>query len=277
VRMILHVGAHKTGSSLIQKYLRDNVAEFESRRIHYVGRGDMNGYVGWGGPVRDHPHRFRGRLTQAAQSEATTTIASHENSLGKPFSAKRPGLYPGAGRNLDALAGVLEGLDSTVVLYVRPQADFVESYYLQHLHEGGTQTFQEWIAGIDLDALSWQPLVAALRSTFGDDRVVVMDFREIRLGQDAFLARFFEAIGVDAGDGISYKPVRNPSVSEKGMRMALAVNPHLETPDQRVAVRKFLQRHFSNRKYPRPVLFDEEQRAQMSRRYDEEYEQLWRG
>ena len=39
-------------------------------------------------------------------------------------------------------------------------------------------------------------------------------------------------------------------------------------------MRAFLQKHFSNAKFPRPVLFSDEQRADLSERYGAEYREL---
>lgn len=271
-RVVLHVGVHKTGSSLVQKFLRDNRTALSGNGIHYVPRSDMNTLVGWGKALHDKPDLLRTRLDEVTAGRHDLVIASHENTLGRPFVKGTPGLYPDGPRNAKALGQILDGFAYTVVVYIRPQVDFVESYYLQSLHEGGTQTFAEWTDGmVDIESLSWRPLIEALEESLGPDKVVVKDFREIRHGQDEFLRRFFAAVDVDPGISLSYAPVRNPSISEKGMQMALAVNPLLTRPKQRKAVRVFLQKHFSNRRYPRPSLYSDDDRRQLSQLYDEEY------
>lgn len=276
MRVVFHIGAHKTGSSLVQKFLRDNRPALERKGLHYIPRRETNTLVGWGKALRNEPERLRGRLEGVAAQTYRAAVVSHENSMGRPFVRDVPGLYPGAQHNLIALSQILEGFDYRVVLYIRPQADFVESCYLQTLHEGGTKTFAEWTTElVRLEDLSWRPLVATMHEAFGADRTIVKDFNDIKLGQDEYLRRFFAAVGVDPGVAVSYKPVRNPSVSDKGMQMALAINSLIETPEQRKAARVFLQKHFSNRSYPRPRLFTEAQRQQIADLYDEEY-RTWR-
>lgn len=273
-KAVVHVGAHKTGSSLVQKFLRDNRAALAGNGLDYISRSDMNTLAGWGKPLKKSPELLRERVAQAQAEGYKVAIASHENTMGRPFIDGVPGLYPQSPENFQALGEILEGFDYRVVLYLRPQADFVESYYLQSLHEGGTDTFEQWTAKRDLSSLSWQPVVDAMHKAFGPDRTIVKDFLDIKQGQDEYLRRFFAAIDVDPGISVSYAPVRNPSVSDKGMRMALAVNPHVRTSAQRKAVRVFLQKHFSNRQYPRPVLLDETQRQRFAELYDEEYRSL---
>lgn len=276
-KAIVHVGAHKTGSSLVQKFLRDNRAALAADGLDYISRSDMNTLAGWGKPLQKTPELFRDRVAQANAEGYKVAIASHENTMGRPFINDVPGLYPDAPRNFEALGDLLEGFDYRIVIYLRPQADFVESYYLQSLHEGGTDTFDQWTERLDLTALSWRPVVDSMHKAFGPERTIVGDFLDIRHGQDEYLRRFFAAIDVDPGISVSYAPVRNPSVSDKGMRMALAVNSHVRTRAQRKAVRVFLQKHFSNRQYPRPVLLDETQRQRFADLYDEEYTTLCNG
>lgn len=274
-RVVLHVGAHKTGSSLVQKFLRDNRKALSGNGIHYIPRSDMNTLIGWGKALHDAPELLRGRLEDVTSGRHAVALGSHENTLGRPFVKGTPGLYPDGPRNAKALGQILDGFDYSVVVYIRPQADFVESYYLQSLHEGGTQTFAEWTQEtIDVDSLSWRPLIDALKESLGPDRVVVKDFSEIQHGQEEFLRRFFAAVDVDPRISLDYAPVRNPSISEKGMQMALAVNPLVSGTRHRKALRVFLQKHFSNRRYPRPVLFSDDERRQLSQLYDEEY-QAW--
>lgn len=273
-KTVIHVGAHKTGSSLIQKFLRDNRTELARTGLHYIFRSDMNTLAGWGKPLHEQPELLRSRIEKAESKKHKVAIASHENILGRPFVEGEPGLYPHAPGNFEALANILEGHNFVTVIYLRPQADFVESYYLQSLHEGGTKTFDEWTENIDVESLSWRPLVDAMHRSFGKERVIVKDFLDIKQGQDEYLRRFFEAIDVDPGMSVSYAPVRNPSVSGKGMQMALAANPHLRTSGQRRAVRRFLQQHFSNRKYPRPVLYSDADRQRLSELFKEEYAEL---
>jgi hypothetical protein len=270
--VVLHVGAHKTGSSLVQKFLRDNRTALSGHGIHYIPRSDMNTLIGWGRALHDEPELLRRRLEDVTTGRHPVVMGSHENTLGRPFVKGTPGLYPDGPRNAKALGQILDGFDYTVVVYIRPQADFVESYYLQSLHEGGTQTFAEWTRElIDYESLSWRPLIDALGESLGPHRVVVKDFRDIKHGQEEFLRRFFAAVEVDPKISLSYAPVRNASISEKGMQMALAVNPLVASSRQRKAVRVFLQKHFSNRRYPRPSLFTEAERSRIAELYDQEY------
>jgi hypothetical protein len=273
--VVYHLGAHKTASSLLQKYMRDNTDVLRGHRIVYLGRGEMNDCVGWGKRLLKRPEILGDRLAELLDDDGCDRlVTSHENTLGPPLKPGAPHLYPRGPEIVEQLTRVLMPWRSRAFLYIRPQAEFVESYYLQRIHQGDHVSFSEWLDDLDLDALSWRPVVDALRQQFGPDRVEVVDFGLIRQGQNAFIADFFRRIDPAVDLAPDYRPIRNPSISGKGLRIALAANKHLRSDRERKAMRIFLQRHFSNRDYPRPILFTDEQKAQVRQRYASEYEQL---
>lgn len=274
--VVVHVGAHKTGTSLVQKYLTANATALRRRRVYFVSRTAMSGYVGWGEKLLDDPAPLADRVRRVLRSPwCKVLVASHENTLGRPFVTGGRQLYPRSHEVIGALADLLRGYPAKVIVSIRPQADFLESYYLQTIHEGGHERFATWLDRIDLDAISWAPLVHDLVDTFGQDRVEVVDFRLIGMGQEAYLGHFFSRIDRRYSSlGSGYTTVKNPSISEKGLQMALAANPELRSTGERRLMRKFLQEHFSNTRYPRPVLLDQEQREWLEQRYGAEYETL---
>ncbi len=267
--VVLHLGAHKTGTSLVQKFLRDQPKVVEGLNVHYIGRTATNTLIGWGDFVIKKPHRLSGALDEAPGS-ARAVILSHENSIGHPIDGSQPDLYPAAAACAKALRDATAGYDVRVVYHIRAQESFLESYYLQTVHQGQYGTFGEWIAGIDLDQVSWVPAISALQAAFGPEHVHVIDFATIAAGQHKFLTDFLDIATPGHNVDISYGATRNPSVSAQGLRIALDVNPLLETAKERAAMRKFLQKHFNNRKGDRPTLFSEEQKDQLSRRYSGE-------
>ncbi|MGQ0845164.1 MAG: hypothetical protein ACT4QF_13635 [Sporichthyaceae bacterium] len=272
----LHIGAHKTGTSVLQRYLRENEDLMARRRVKHLRRAHLSQMVGWGDRLAAEPEPLRDRLTRFGwDPRYRTLIGSYENLVGRPFTRAGKGvLYPNGPRNVDALARAVGATHCKVLLSIRPQADFVESYYLQTVHQGGHETFAEWLRLVDLDALSWQPIVEAMRARFGRENVEVVDFRLIREGQEAFLRHILGRIDSRLDRPVSYSEPKNRSVSARGLQMALAANPHLKTSEERGALRTFLQTHFSNLDGPRPVLFAPEQKADLWERYRAEYEDL---
>jgi hypothetical protein len=276
-RVVYHVGAHKTGTSLVQSYLADNRRPLRKQNVTYLTRGTLENWVRGLDGGSDDPGELNRRLDEAfLRRPEGIVLASYENTLGPPFSSKRAGLYPRAPERAAALHELLANHSTKILFGIRPQSGFVESFYIQTVQQGGHQTFAEWFDNLDLDELSWRPIVDTLVSTFGRDAVEVIDFNLIRNGALAYLRGFLDRVDPNVELDGSEAPRDNASLSDKGLRIALAANPHLTDKDERAEMRKFLQEQFPNTKYPRPVLLTEAQRADLDARYSTEYEQIVR-
>ena len=251
-RLVVHVGAHKTGTSLVQKFFRDNPSFGAKHDVNYIPRSDCNELIGWGKVPLREPELLRDRLRFERRTKPGQLILiSHENSLGKPFIPGESGLYPETLRCAKGLRRATKGFDTQVVFYMRPLADFAESYYLQTIHEGRTHSVDEWLDGQDPRTWSWTPVLDALDDAFGRDNVAIGDFSEIAEGQEEFLRKFLRRIGIPKVSGLSYKSVRNASISARGLAMAMDVNQMLKTGAERHETRKFIQKHWSNLQFDR--------------------------
>lgn len=248
MQVILHIGAHKTGTSLVQKFFRDSPELTASMNLACIERDETDQLIGWGDRLIQEPELLRSRLETELANGPAALLLSHENTLGQPFSPDRPGLYPDAPVMAEALATLCAELEPYVVFYIRALPDFVESYYLQTIHEGASHGFEEWYRGLDPGSFKWTPTVEALDAAFGADRVILGDFADIAHGQNEFLRRFIARVGLPMPAEVRYAPVRNPSISDRGLRIALEINRHLRNTEERRVTRKFLQRHFSNRR-----------------------------
>ncbi len=294
--IVLHLGAHKTGSSLLQKYMMHRAEELTRLGMVQVPRSRCNDLIGWGTIPQTNPDLLREALTRPLQRASLgsalakvrphrrstwawrppavrTVILSHENSLGRPFRPHAPGLYPAARACARGIRAAVGDLNARIVYYIRSQESFVESYYLQTVHEGGTRSFDQWLSEIDTSAISWAPVIEALVDSFGADRVVVRDFAEITRGQEQFIDDFLRVCDPTARPQVQFRSRRNTSVSQQGLDLALVMNP-LVAKDQRAVVRKFLQANFNNTTGPRPVLLSPASKEELRERYAHENAQL---
>jgi hypothetical protein len=274
MRVVIHVGAHKTGTSLVQRYFSDQPQKTRARGIGLITREDAsNQLVGWGDKVHDRPEDLRSRLEEEMAEQPSVVFMSLENTLGRPFLTDRPGLYPDALRGAEGLAKACDGFDTHVVYYVRPIVDFLESYYLQTIQQGAWHSFQDWYGTLD-GPHSWMPAVSALDDAFGADRVLLGDFAEITLGQNQFLQHFMTRAGLPQPPTVDYEPVRNRSLSARGLDIALSINPHLSSSSERRETRLFLQKHFSNQLEDRARPMPEDLRQSVQDQTAAEYEAL---
>jgi hypothetical protein len=273
-----HVGAHKTGTSLFQSYLAENRPKLRTRRVLYVRRGiaDVIARAGDDPELAEQAARHLRRFHRNRDSY-DTFLASYENAIGPPFAADCPGrLYPRSAARIATLVESLRPFRPKILLSIRPVDEFVESYYLQSIHQGGYLGFDAWLERyVDLDLLSWRPLVDEIVSAFGDGAVAVVDFRLIKThGSEVYLRELLRHVVPGPPPAVGTRPVTNASISDKGLRLALAANPHLRDRDEQKAMRRFLQAQFSNVQYPPPSLLSDQQRRMLRKRYLDDYEAL---
>jgi hypothetical protein len=274
--LVLHFGAHKTGTSLIQKYLRDKEALCTKAGIVAMPRGDGDKFIRWGNAkdLETGAQELRDSIAKADAGGAKYYVISHENTLGRPFRSNALHIYPHVARNIADLKNVIGDRPIRVIYYIRKQAAFLESYFLQTVHEGAWHDFDGYMKDLGTQGFSWAPLYDAFCRVFGSENVVLRSFdQDIAEGQAVFLQRFMESFtsaDLSAFKGFEYGPVRNPSVGDRGLELASGINPLLQNANERKLFRKFLQEHFSNRDFPRPTLLSPERREELRLRYDAE-------
>ncbi len=94
--VVLHFGAHKTGTSLVQKYMRDRKTLCDAQNVVAMPRGDADLLVGWGtSRVLDSggPELLK-RIEECSALGAEHFVLSHENSVGQPFGENGAHFYP---------------------------------------------------------------------------------------------------------------------------------------------------------------------------------------
>lgn len=272
---VLHLGAHKTGTTLIQGFMQDNPAIMKANRIRALPHAQIRAHLSY------EYHKdatvvsawLADRMASAERNKVRHFVFSFEQALGPMFEGGK-GLYPQASENLTALAMFFAGRPVTIIYAIRDQADFIESNYIQHVQLGFAPDFRTYLSRIDMNHLSWASEIAKIRTAFPAAKICVVPFGTvIRKGQAAFLAHFF-SLFTNADPkrfgNFAYESQQNISLGDKGLEIALAINRMGLTREERLRFRHVLQTHFSNRKYPRPQLLTEEERHWLAARYHDE-------
>jgi hypothetical protein len=278
--VVLHPGAHKTGTSLVQKYMRDRRDMLAAVGVMSLPRSEGDRLIRWGAAqdVKAGQEQLNQAIRVAEIAGCEHFVISHENTLGAPFVAEKNTIYPRLLERARNLKNALSRHNIVVVYYIRSQAQFLESYYLQTIHEGKDHTFKAWRRQVGKPNLSWRPVYENLCEVFGKESVILRSFDDdISQGQAVYLERFFSSfmnVDADAFGRFEYAPVRNPSIGAKGLKIARAVNGLLETSRERKSMRRFLQDNFSNIDYPRPVLLRAAQISELGQKYGAENSDL---
>jgi hypothetical protein len=256
----LHIGAHKTGTTAIQSMLR---AEFRRLRwfsFYYDRRFYRLGKVlARRSPL---PHREREELRREVNDwlrarPEPNIIASSEALFGDLFAS-----YSNIQEVAEDIKAILEGHDVRIVACIRRQDEFIQSVYHQHIKRGGTLRFDAFLTAHDVHAYRWDELLAKYVRVFGRDAVSVVSYEDVFQTSTAVLERLFPVLAVTGFRSIARPAVRNPSLSLKGIEIAIRCNDLLTAQEQRT-LRRFLQKAFDQRRGDKHTLFSDEQRREL--------------
>lgn len=276
MRIYVHLGVHKTATTLIQNFLHKNEKKLKKHRISSMLLRECMTMVGpWAkGLAKRDAAEFQNHIKGIADSGTQSLVISCEDLIGSPFpGGRKAGLYPNASENMQGFYDLL-GDRYTIhpIIYLRPQAEFIQSWYLQLVNKGSDETFPRWFERQKNANFSWEPLVSGL-DRISNGMLKVRDFRSISNGSTKYAEDFCHFFNGPANLEMPKTKIQNPGLGDKGLELALKINKML-TQAERMKVRRFLQKNFSNKDYPRPVLFTPEEIENVNGRYREEYERI---
>ena len=213
----VHCGLHKTGSSAIQLALR-GIPISASQKIVTPNPGDASSDDG-----------LAQRLS--VLTEVRDSIFSDENLLGEPYDG-----YQSAPERVSLLRSSLSGTRYQIVIYLRPQVDWLASVYLQGVQEGRTTDPGDfWASLASSDYLSWSALVNLLREGSGADRIIVRAYARSR---DS-VADFMGVCGFDGFLRTGRREIReNVSISPLQAPILVALNDEVGVTQERSSRRR---------------------------------------
>lgn len=186
--LTIHVGAHKTATTHLQRTLRGMIPQMLAAGVHYSDvKHWRGGRLRLPAALNDGSNlaALRGRLRRQLDVIAATwpeMVVSEENLLG---NLRRDGLmgpgnvvYPQARRRLARLCAMLRHRPATICLAVREPSDFLTSAFTMQVKGGHEILFPDYLGGFDPAALSWCDLAQRLLSVRGVARLVVWRYED---------------------------------------------------------------------------------------------------
>jgi len=188
-RMILHIGAHKTATSYMQKKLALNVELLNRRNIHYD-------------PLDIFRKEFTPLLNENVTREsewirelrgtarAMNILVSEENIMGVPGDLVREGQYYIRARDRLVRACQLLGNETPdIYLALREYSGFTVSMYSEYIRHREFLKFEEYLAIYDRSGFSWIRVIEDIFAAVPGATVSVWDFGNFRkIEKDVFQA-----------------------------------------------------------------------------------------
>lgn len=197
-RTILHIGAHKTATTYMQKKLAINREELAARGIHYdpleVLRKNFTNSLQ--DPPKGNPEFVAGLKEKIRTQDV---IVSEENMPGVPGDLVRDGVYYAHAKERLALIGrILDVKAPEIFMAIREYSSFLVSMYCEYIRHREFIRFADYFERYQKSGFSWIKVVTDISEALPDARLRLWDFGKFRtietevftalLGQDpAFL------------------------------------------------------------------------------------------
>jgi len=266
-RIIIHAGAPKTGTTLIQVYLLNY---FRHDDYFYLNPDIINnsGFLDRVHGLHDRTVDVLELAKSAGWKAGQTLVISHEALLGygELLSIAHQHYFYGAIHdNARRLKTLLTDCDIEVVYYVRRQDEFIVSFYLEHIaycYRDTKINFDDFISVQEPEKMSWLSRLNELVDVFGEEHVRFGLFDEIKAGPSAYVANFMRRIGVDVAEkDIPDLGRERPSLSAEAYELAMTAQKLTLDDAAEDKLFELLRTHFSNRTHHKADLLSTERRA----------------
>lgn len=266
-KLIVHLGAHRTGTTLIQHYLSEKTSDLMKHGVFYapvegktaqainILRRDQSA-----GAVKEAAAAFQKRY----DLQREITVVSWEGMLGLPFA--QGSLYGGVGPFLRMLTEVGEAarLDIMPIVYIRNQPDFVTSWYAQLVKAGAAKPFNEYLEDVPTKSLYWSTVLSDIENALG--AVHTEAYESIDIDPAGYADPILRLCGAPSFFGQLPQMRVNQSYSAEALQLAQFVNTHGNMSIKaRLQFRKLLVSMLPGQ---RPTLLSRNQIVKMLARYE---------
>lgn len=199
--IILHVGAHRSGSTSFQHYLRGNRAQLHGDGTalwepHMLRKGVFDGL--FAAPRmrngRNLQRRAMGRVrmhaAQAKRAGAERLLVSEENMIGAPRACLRAAtLYPAMGERMARLDAAFEGRISRVVMSIRALDLWWSSVAAYGVARGHAVPDAARLTAIAGAPRTWRDVITDLSCALPQAEIVILPFEQFVGQADKTLAQ----------------------------------------------------------------------------------------
>ncbi len=213
-KLTVHIGANKTGSSAIQRFLSMNSLALRAEGIiipdnEFRVADKIQGYHVFGfGELLKSPLEGRKRLEDAidavdvAYPRATAILLSAENLAANPAA---PSLFE----------NLVKRYDTKVIVYIRRQDEYILSSW-QQWYSKISADFWAWVSSVVGILGNWRAYLENWETVIPRDKITVRIFERSRLEGGDVIADFYSMLGISKPlSALSYpEGTVNPSFSD---------------------------------------------------------------
>lgn len=234
--LYIHIGTCKTGTTSIQKTIKNNRELLDGMGFCDVSKSVKR--IIFHENQQQHILQNEKSNLKKCLSKFQNIIVSNESFAGDPMLKTETWIE--WNRELKSL---ISGYEYKIIIYLRPQADLIESLYTQFIHEGGSFDFEEYYNEINMEWLNYEKLVAHVSSIWGKEAIIVRRYQREALVNGDSISDFFTLLNIDlskinTSDYIGRRG--NAGYNRRALEFAKICNPHL-TQENKILLRNLLQ------------------------------------
>lgn len=275
---MLHLGAHKTGTTQIQMLLNKNRRRLEEVNCAFMKYGDLHETFTKQMVYQNKRSEGVGWLKERLDG-ASLAFLSNEDFMGGYPDYLEGKQYPKALQYVDALTSLFpQKVEIHTLISIRSPADWIESCYLQMLKTRQRQfiSFEEFLNRIDIPNFSWMRILEKLLSIDRIHKIHLFIYEDFRKNNDGLYAWIDDWLGVKLKHDV-VKEMSNPSYSNLAYRLAEAADEFDISLEHRIEFRKYLRANFNTAMgYEKPKLFPEYVKSLLHKGYIQEIEAMRR-
>ena len=226
--LYLHLGTHKTGTTTLQAHLNRNAAFLKRHDLLYptllrdistINRDNHHhfAFLLTGHPFRRWPDDFASELTLRENDAVLTDAADKANreldeSGCRDLILSSEVICEGFCRDttfttvLSKFKQLFPDFSVKVILYLRAQQDWAESWYQWQMRGGNNAPVEVWYKNFNKSAwLDYMRMVTMITDVFGKGAITLRVFSKQALRKDLF-SDFMACLGIEDPD---YQKIRN--------------------------------------------------------------------
>ena len=256
MRLYLHIGLPKTGSTAIQRFFKVNRDALEERGVLYPlsGRPKKPGSSTDSPRLNHHPLALEilsppEDVRDSAWPELLAELRGAKEDVALVSSEVFD--YLRADSQFAAVRSHLQGLDVKVIVYVRRQDEYLASYYCQWVYRRGESHRFEEFRRLPVVEANYQKLLSRWEEAFGREALIVRPYERSALVNGDVIDDICAQIGVNLGAEATRPPpgkVVNPTYPRNVINCVRMARQAGMDDDQLAALRDLFKRIYFGRK-----------------------------
>jgi hypothetical protein len=238
-RLVLHIGTEKTGTTSIQHFMSHNRQALLAHGVLYPHIGqrkdahfdlvnalhplDNNGkYMEFLAPVNDTSLHLWDKLAECIKAHPDKTIVISAEHFSSRLRAKALAFMSDFFKQHD--------IEPEIIIYLRPQADYIESSYSTEIKAGSPKVFPKVMEQYQSQPLryDYKKLIDLWSGFFGKKALKIIPYEKSSIGDDIRLS-FVELIGVKDPVSLDFSQVKlNEKWSNPMLEFARIANARMQ-------------------------------------------------